>query len=329
MSSFAATLTAFCDELKQTFPELASQITRVSTASSIQFWKMWHRNLDILVTCDAAALFSERKGLVFGAVQLTPALWSEISDTTRDAIWRYLRTLVLEAAMENNLESIEVAEMQQLMAIMSAERQDPKSMFEESMNHLQPLLERLKGLVGDASGGFSGAFNFKDISGMKLPEIPERLRNGRIAKLAEELAKQFDPADFGIDAALLEGDGVEKILASIAEIYQKDPSKLLAGAQRVAEKIKKQIMGGSLNRDELIAEAQEFIALFKEHPMFKEIVDKISGFMGPGGLAEMFSSGSSASAPSERRRAVQERLRKKMAERNKDKSDKESKGSKP
>jgi hypothetical protein len=231
--------------------------------------------------------------------------------------------------MENNLESIEVAEMQQLMAIMSAERQDPKSMFEESMNHLQPLLERLKGLVGDASGGFSGAFNFKDISGMKLPEIPERLRNGRIAKLAEELAKQFDPADFGIDAALLEGDGVEKILASIAEIYQKDPSKLLAGAQRVAEKIKKQIMGGSLNRDELIAEAQEFIALFKEHPMFKEIVDKISGFMGPGGLAEMFSSGSSASAPSERRRAVQERLRKKMAERNKDKSDKESKGSKP
>ena len=262
MSSFAATLTAFCDELKQTFPELASQITRVSTASSIQFWKMWHRNLDILVTCDAAALFSERKGLVFGAVQLTPALWSEISDTTRDAIWRYLRTLVLEAAMENNLESIEVAEMQQLMAIMSAERQDPKSMFEESMNHLQPLLERLKGLVGDASGGFSGAFNFKDISGMKLPEIPERLRNGRIAKLAEELAKQFDPADFGIDAALLEGDGVEKILASIAEIYQKDPSKLLAGAQRVAEKIKKQIMGGSLNRDELIAEAQEFIALF-------------------------------------------------------------------
>ena len=102
-----------------------------------------------------------------------------------------------------------------------------------------------------------------------------------------------------------------------------------AGAQRVAEKIKKQIMGGSLNRDELIAEAQEFIALFKEHPMFKEIVDKISGFMGPGGLAEMFSSGSSASAPSERRRAVQERLRKKMAERNKDKSDKESKGSKP
>jgi len=228
--------------------------------------------------------------------------------------------------MENNLESIDIAEMQQLMAIMSAERQDPKSMFEESMNHLQPLLERLKGLVGANFADASGGFNFKDLSGIEFPEIPERLRNGRIAKLAEEMAKQFDPADFGIDPALLTGDNVEKILTGLAEMYQRDPSKLLAGAQRVAEKIKKQIMGGSLNRDELIAEAQEFITLFKEHPMFKEIVDKFSGFMGPGGLAEMFGSGSSASAPSERRRAVQERLRKKMAERNKDKADK---GSKP
>jgi hypothetical protein len=315
MSSFAATLTAFCDELKHTFPELGSTIARVSTATPTQFWKMWHRNLDILVICDANALFNERKGLIAGAVQLTPALWSEISDKTREAIWRYLRTLVLEAAMENNLENVESAEMQKLIDIMNVERQ------EETMNHLQPFLERMKGLIGSKFADMSGGFSFPDLSGMSLPEIPERLRNGRIAKLAEEMAKQFDPADFGIDATLLKGDNVEKILAGIAELYQRDPSKLLAGAQRVAEKIKKQIMGGSLNKDELIAEAQEFITLLKEHPMFKEIVDKFSGLTGPGGLAEMFSGlpgfGASASAPSERRRAVQERLRKKMAERTK------------
>ena len=100
-------------------------------------------------------------------------------------------------------------------------------------------------------------------------------------------------------------------------MYQKDPTQLIAGAKRVAERIKKQILGGSLNRDELIAEAQEFIALFKEHPMFKEMMKKVEGFMGAGGLAEMFGGGGdSAAAPSERRKAVQERLRKKMAARN-------------
>ena len=170
----------------------------------------------------------------------------------------------------------------------------------------------MKGLLGSNFMGDA----FKDLSGMSLPEIPERLRKGKIAKLAEDMAKQFNPADFGIDPALLEGDSVEKILARLAEIYQKDPTKLLAGAKSVAEKIKKQIMGGSLNREELIAEAQEFITLFKEHPMFKEIIEKINGFMGPGGLADMLGS-SSTSEPSERRRAVQERLRKKLDERNK------------
>lgn len=325
MSSFAVTLAAFCDELKQTFPELATPIARVATASPVQFWKMWRANLDILVDCDAAALFSERKGLVMGVVQLTPALWSEISDKTREAIWRYLRTLVLEAAMESNLENIETADMQKLIDIMNAERSDPASILEDSMNHLQPMLERMKGIIGsgfsgfsDISSAFAGAFAgaFADLSGMSLPEIPERLRTGRIAKLAEEMAKQFDPSDFGIDPAMFAGDNVEKILAGLVEMYQRDPTKLMAGAQRIAEKIKKQILGGSLNREELVAEAQEFMTLFKEHPMFKEVLSKVEGVMGPGGLAEMFSSGSSASAPSERRRAVQERLRKKLAARN-------------
>ena len=226
---------------------------------------MWRANLDILVDCDAAALFSERKGLVLGVVQLTPALWSEISDKTREAIWRYLRTLVLEAAMESNLENIETADMQKLIDIMNAERTDPASILEDSMNHLQPMLERMKGIIGSGFSGFPGfpdissafAGAFADLSGMSLPEIPERLRTGRIAKLAEEMAKQFDPSDFGIDPAMFAGDNVEKILAGLVEMYQRDPTKLMAGAQRVAEKIKKQILGGSLNREELVAEVYD------------------------------------------------------------------------
>lgn len=330
-TKFSSTLKSFCDELRQTFPELATPIARVASATPVQFWKMWRSHLDILVDCDAAALFSERKGLVIGVVQLTPALWSEISDKTQEAIWRYLRTLILEAALENNLENIETAEMQKLIDIMNAERGDPASVLEETMDHLKPLLERMKGIIGSGFSGFSGFSKFMDVSaafaglsdlsGMSFPEIPERLRNGRIAKLAEEMAKQFDPSDFGIDPALFAGDNVEKVLTGLVEIYQKDPSKLMAGAQLIAEKIKKQILGGSLNREELVAEAQEFIALFKDHPMFKEILGKVEGLMGPGGLADLLGGSGlpgfgSSGAPSERRRAVQERLRKKLAARN-------------
>jgi hypothetical protein len=151
-----------------------------------------------------------------------------------------------------------------------------------------------------------------------LPEIPERLRKGRIAKLAEDMAKQFDPADFGIDPALLRGDNVEEVLRGLAEMYQRDPTKLIGGAKRVAEKIKKQIMGGSLDRDALIAEAKEFVEIFRNHPTFKEAIAKFEGLVGEGGLAEMFGAaggGGDGGASSERLRAVQERLRKKLAAR--------------
>jgi len=320
MSAFANTLKTFCDELRLTFPELVDPITRALKTTPSQFWKSWVSGLDILLLRDSAKLFDERKGFIVGAVRLTPAIWSEISENTRAAIWKYLRTLTLESVLEPGasgaepLKGLDTETTQKLMNILTASLDADEAtaeIFEESMNHMKPLLEKLKGMLGSLPAGFM------DASGFAMPEIPERLRNGRIAKMAEEMAKQFDPSDFGIDPALLTGDNVEEIFKRLAELYQRDPTCLIAGAKRMADRIKTQIMGGSLNRDELVAEAQEFIEIFKEHPMFKEIMSKVNGLVGPGGIAEMFGSSSNAGAPSERRRAVQERLRKKMAARKK------------
>jgi hypothetical protein len=286
MASFSTTLASFCDELKQTFPELEQQISRAVTLGPDQYFASWAKNLPILLARDADALFAERKGFIIGSVRLTPALWAEISENTRAAIWKYLRTLVLESAM--GLSDLSAETMQTLMEIIVTEK---------SGGSMESMMDKLKEMMG------------ADLSGMAMPEIPERLRNGRIAKLAEEMAKQFDPAEFGIDPALLSGDNVEEILKRLMDIYKRDPTMLVNGARRVAEKIKKQIQGGSLNRDDLIAEAQEYVALFKNHPMAK-------GFLNQSGLAEMFSGlGGSETTPSERRRTVQERLRKKLAER--------------
>jgi len=312
MSAFSKTLAAFCDELRATFPELKTPVDRAAALTPAQFWKTWSKHLPVLVGRDSEGLMGPCGGFLMGPVRLSKTLWTEVSEKTQGAIWRYLRTLTLEATMDIGIDSLDTDAMQHLMSIMLDEKEPgsaskPTSeFFAESMGHLKPLLEKLKGLLGGFMDG-SG-------SDVPMPEIPERLRNGRIAKLAEEMAKQFDPADFGIDPALLKGDDVGEIMKRLAELYQKDPTLIMAGAKRVAEKIKKQILGGSLKKEELIAEAQEYITLFKEHPLFKEVLGKIEGFMGGGGLAEMFGSGGS-SEPSERRRAVQERLRKKLAAR--------------
>jgi len=319
-TAFEGTLRTFCGELRLTFPELEASIARATTLTAAQFWNSWSGNLDVLLQRSSEKLFGGRSGFLIGPVRLTPALWSELSEKTQGAIWRYLRTLSLEAALAVGIDGLDTEASATLMAILTAEKlekggaeaaAETSEMFEESMKHLSPLLERLKSMMGSA-----GAGGFMDLSGFTMPEIPERLRNGRIAKLAEEMAKQFDPAEFGLDPTVLKGDNVEEILKRLADIYQRDPTLLIGGAKKVAERIKKQILGGSLNRDELVAEAQEFITLFKEHPQFKEMIGKFTDFMGPGGLAEMFSGSSSNAEPSERRRAVQERLRRKLAARN-------------
>jgi hypothetical protein len=327
--AFAKTFVTFCGELAETFPELTEAIRRVAgRATPAFFWKSWQDDLEVLAERDFAALQARRRGILVVPIVLTPALWGEVSAATQTAIWRYLRTLVLEAAMELRLGSTELTEERLgfLMRILMEERGGDdeeavgETVMEETMEHLTPLLERLKGMMGglfDASGLAGMASGFADASGeFPMPEIPERLRTGRIARLAEEMAKQFNPADFGIDPALLTGDNVEDVLRRLAEIYQRDPTKLISGAKRVAEKIKKQILGGSLDREGLIAEAKEFVEIFRNHPQFKEAIAKFEGLIGEGGLAEMFGGAAGGSgASSERLRAVQERLRKKLASR--------------
>jgi hypothetical protein len=322
---FKPTLTAFCNELTATFPELASAAAASAEVTAASFWAAWVGDIDILVARDAALLQSRRAGNLFGSIVITPSLWAEVSATTHKAIWRYLRTLLLEAYMELALETDEPT-TRLVMRILLEERFEGKGasvdasgggagVFDNMAETLKPLMDRLRSLLsggGAAGGGAGGPTDASGVDVPPMPEIPEHLRKGRIARMAEDMAKQFNPADFGIDPALLQGS-MEDVLKALAELYQRDPTILITGAKRVAEKIKRQVLGGSLNRDELIAEAREFVELFKEHPLFKEAIAKFQGMVGEGGLAEMFGAGGGG-APSDRLRTVQERLRKKLAE---------------
>jgi hypothetical protein len=321
--AFSRTLRTFCAELRATFPELSRYIDRAATLSADQFWTMWRNNLNIMAERNFESLISERRGLLIGPVAITQALWSEISEPTQKAIWRYLRTLLLESVMTLKLDSLTAGQTEVVMVILTEERleaggadaeEEAKEIEETAKKHLSPLLERLESLMSSFMDG-SGGRAAPEIS---FPEIPERLRTGYIARLAEKMAKEFDPAELGIDPKMLEGNNVEEVMRRLMELYQSNPMMLIDRVKKLADRIKGQIMGGSLNRDQLLAEAQEYVALFKEHPLFKEAIEKMQAFTGEGGLASMFGGGASGSgAPSDRLRAVQERLRRKMDARKK------------
>ena len=337
-SNFQKTLETFCQELQTTYPELEAAITRArTTVTPSIFWRSWQRYLGLLQTPNADVLFSERRGILIAPIQLTPTLWEEVSETSHTAIWRFLRTLLLNSIMEEGVDARTMTPEQKhaITFIMSEERlfhaeetgdaSEGEAAIETIASEILReeaggMMERLRNILkaasaADASGGAAAAA--ADMP--PLPEIPAHLRNGKIAKLAQDMAKQFKPEEFGIDPAMLtvSGDNVGGVLRQLAEMYQRDPSVLIAGAKRMAERIQRQVMGGSIKQEDLIAEAREFVELFKEHPLFKEAIAKFQEMVGEGGLGELLGGlgGGSAGAPSDRLRAVQERLRKKMAAR--------------
>lgn len=335
-SKFTSTLRSFCTELRSTYPELTEATTRALTTVTPSFyWRSWQANLEILATRDSNALFSERRGILVAPLALTPALWGEVSEATHAAIWRYLRALLLETLTENGFDDSTVTfeRAQFITIILTEERLKNATATMDISAGISAINEATSDILGGGMGGFveklrgllpklasidaSGGWGDSDIP--PLPDIPERLRNGKLARLAQDIAKQFNPEDFGIDAAMFAaaGDNIEAILLRLVDLYKKDPTKLMAGSKRMVERIQRQIMGGSLKHEELLAEAREFVEIFKDHPLFKEAIEKFQELMGEGGVAEMMGGlgGGTTAAPSERLRTVQERLRKKLASR--------------
>ena len=77
----------------------------------------------------------------------------------------------------------------------------------------------------------------------------------------------------------------------------------MKGAQKIAKKIQGKFERGEIKREELIAEAEEMMKEFGENEIFKGLF---------GSLGDMLKMNEPTGSTSERRRAVQERLRKKL-----------------
>jgi hypothetical protein len=284
MSTFASAFTSFCEDLIPTFPELASAVTALRSRPLAdvekEFVVLWKVNPSVLTLRDSTYLFAHD---FLPGVRMTEALWKEVSETTHKAIWNHLQTLALLSAASFDAGSLDLSGM---MAQM-------KEMAESPM--MKSIMEKLKEMMGspDVSGS-TPAF-----------KLPERLFKGQIAKMAEELAREFKPEDFGLSPELLDTSDPTKIFGYLQEVFTKKPELLMAGAKRIAQKIQAKFERGELKREDLMREAEEMMKEFSDNPMFSELF---------GGLTEMLhgSDKETGNEGSARRRAVQERLRKKM-----------------
>ena len=93
--TFDSTYAQFISELKMTFPEYATALTLAESVPGAvdRFTEIWRPRVSE-VAAKSSAVFANGVELVPGFV-MTSRLWSELSTTTHDAIWKYISTLLL------------------------------------------------------------------------------------------------------------------------------------------------------------------------------------------------------------------------------------------
>jgi hypothetical protein len=295
--TFASTYAMFLEDLKGTFPEFIAALTLAGSLpdSLTRFVEVWHTHTMSVAAKDGSIFGRAGIELVPGFV-MTSTLWSELSDNTHNAIWKYLSTLLLLAASSGTESLWDVSGFQTSM--------------EEMMKHLKD---------GGESGAFSSmfeqlgkmaeTFGIKDLSGA-IPgfKIPEKLFKGHIARIVEELVKEFNPEDFGITEEMMSSKDPKTIFTNLQDIFTKKPDLLMSAGQKIAKKLQAKFASGSIKREEIIAEVEELMKEFSDNDQFSELF---------GSLGEMLKSSdrSTGNEHSSRLREARERLRRKTAER--------------
>ena len=319
-ASFSTTYAQFIAELKLTFPEFLPALIAAESASSLQFVELWAPYTADIASRNAS-IFTTAGIQVVPGVTLTAALWAELGTATRSALWNYISSLVLLAAADKTSEEEGLWDLSGFKANMEAMM---KSLSEgtggtgsEGTSGSEPslpegfasLFEKLSGMASGMASGMGTASAGTEESGTKPAfKIPERLFKGHIAKIAEELVREFKPEEFGIDPALLESKDPAHVFTYLQEVFTKRPEMMMNAAKKIGKRLQSKFARGEINRDEIIREAEELMKEFSENEAFSSMF---------GSLGELFKSGEKESGHegSARRREVQERLRKKQAER--------------
>lgn len=314
--TFHTTFLQLLDDVEGTFPELEGAVVALratdAAAAEASFRAAWNAaRLARLATRDAT-LFTDEAGCeIVGGLIIPARLWAEVDAATHTAIWNYLSSLALLSSANDESQWSEddfKRAMEEMMKGLKTAGEaggvgsEAANLFGSMGGLFEKLREMAQNLGTEGSAAAAGAEGgAADKPAFKLPE---RMFKGHIARMAREIAEEFKPEDFGIAPEMLETNDPTKIFEYLQEIFTKKPDLLMSAAQRIGRRIQTKFQRGEIRRDEIMAEIEELMKEFSENEAFNAIF---------GQLGEILQSSAKATGNegSERRRQVQERLRKK------------------
>jgi hypothetical protein len=120
------------------------------------------------------------------------------------------------------------------------------------------------------------------VDGANIPKLPEKFMKGHIARLAEEMMRDFKPEDFGLDPDTLRECESEpsKAFEMLLQAFTSNPGILQNSIQKIGKRLQSKIQSGAIKPQQIVAEAEELMKEFSENPAFVEMMESFRSMFG-------------------------------------------------
>jgi hypothetical protein len=285
--------TEFCQKLQATLPELGPQISAAAVFSAEE--RSAKFVADVLPKCSPTRDSAKNPETVLPGVTISDQLWDSLGDGSKKAIQEYLTIMSMCCLYDGKNPGID------LSGVFTKEFTD---------NIFSGIRDKIGGLNFEELTKKMTTL-FGEMGPDKMPKLPERFLKGHLAKLAEELVKEFKPEDFGLSTEELKACDTDpsRAFTLLTEIYTKKPEVLQKAIQRIASRLQEKVRRGEIRPDQIAAEAEELIKEFSGNGSFVELMESFRSTFGMEDPDLARDIGRDGDA---RRNLVKERLRKKM-----------------
>uniref|UniRef100_A0A6C0F6G5 Uncharacterized protein n=1 Tax=viral metagenome TaxID=1070528 RepID=A0A6C0F6G5_9ZZZZ len=184
-------------------------------------------------------------------------LWTmDISDNTRETIWKYLQ-LILFSAVSSVNNTTEFGDSAKLFE--SVNEEELKGKLQETLSNIQNLFENQRASGEEGQQPNLGAEGMNVPNAEQIHEHLQGMMQGKLGKIAMEMAEEA-AQNLNMD---MENAG------NAQEVFQKmfkNPGKLMNMVKNLGDKLDTRIKSGEIKESELISEGIDLINKMKNMP---------------------------------------------------------------
>lgn len=299
----------FCEELAGACPEYAAAIAAATALDGAARLRRYRE--EVVPSASPTRSGESCPGTVLPGVVVEEAVWTALSDGTKEAIQRYKSLLTFCCLYDGAKDLLHGADGKAKL-----DGFDFTSFASSFMGDMKEKLEGLGGIpgFGNLSGLSEKIAKMIESQAENLKQLPERLLKGNLGKLIMEIVGEVKPEDFGISPADIQACETNPASAFdlVSKLYTQNPQILQKTMIRIVKKLQSKFMSGELRIETMAAEAEEFIKEFADNPAMVELMET---FRNTFGMMDMDTARAAGREGDARRNLVRERLRAKLEKR--------------